>query len=504
VPSGPTAAPSEAGAERSGSAAPRAAVYFRSLGCPKNRIDTEVMLGTLAVAGYGLAERLEDADVAVVNTCSFIESAREESIDAILEVAALRETGRLRALVVAGCLPQRYGADLARELPEVDAFVGTGAFPRIAEILDRALAGRRGGIYVEAGRTFLYDEHAPRVLTGPGHSAYLKIAEGCDRVCAFCAIPGIRGRFQSRRLDSVLAEAAQLAAAGVREINLVAQDSTSWGKDLGAGAARSAGSGRDAAGGGRPTLPTLLRALDTDPRLEGVDWLRLLYVYPSAVGEPLVEVLAGGRRLLPYVDVPLQHASDAMLRAMRRGTTAERQRRLVEWLRAAIPDVTLRTTFIVGFPGERDEDFEALCEFVREVRFDRVGVFRYSDEDGTSAQALPNKVPARVARTRQRELLRLLRSLQAEDLAAWVGREVDVLVDAGGDDCARGRLRSQAPDIDGEVVLKGGARAGQLVRARITAARAPDLHAIPLPPSRKGPGSIRQETPPNAIEARES
>ena len=446
---------------------PRSAVHFRTLGCPKNRLDSEVMLGSLATAGFALAERIEDADVAVVNTCSFIESAREESIDAILEVAALRGSGRLRALVVTGCLPQRYGADLAKELPEVDAFVGTGDFPRIAEILDGALRGRGRGVYVETGRTHLYDEHAPRVLIGPAHTAYVKIAEGCDRICAFCAIPGIRGRFQSRTLESVLAEARQLAAGGARELNLVAQDSTSWGKDL-PGLVD---------GAGRPRLSDLLASLDRADGLDGVDWVRLLYVYPSAVTDELIEVLASGRRLLPYVDVPLQHGSDAMLRAMRRGTTADRQRRLVERLRAAIPDLTLRTTFVVGFPGETDADFEALCNFVRESRFDRVGVFRYSDEEGTAAFDLPGKVPKRVARERHRALLALLRELQAEQLGELVGREVDVLIDAGGRDRARGRLRSQAPDIDGEVLLRAGAETGQLLRARITAVRAPDLVA---------------------------
>jgi ribosomal protein S12 methylthiotransferase len=448
---------------------PKAAVHFRTLGCPKNRLDGEVMLGALASAGYALAERIEDADVAVVNTCSFIESAREESIDAILEVAEQRGEGRLRGLVVTGCLPQRYGADLAKELPEVDAFIGTGEFPRIPGILDGVLDRRERGVYVEAGRTHLYDEHAPRVLIGPTHSAYLKIAEGCDRICAFCAIPGIRGRFQSRTLDSVLAEGRQLAAAGVREINLVAQDSTSWGKDL----------TPLADGAGRPRLADLLAALDSDPALDSVAWVRLLYVYPSAVTDALIEALAGRRRVLPYVDVPLQHASDAMLKAMRRGTTAERQRRLVERLRAEIPALTLRTTFIVGFPGETDADFEALCDFVREARFDRVGVFRYSDEEGTAGYELPGKVPKRVARERHRALLALLRELQREQLGALVGREADVLVDAGGRDRARGRLASQAPDIDGEVLLRGGAETGRFVRARIAGVRGPDLVAEP-------------------------
>jgi ribosomal protein S12 methylthiotransferase len=449
------------------SSAPRAHVHFHSLGCAKNLLDTEVMLGTLAVHGYALAESLDDADAVVVNTCSFIESAREESVQAILDVADLRESGRLRALVVAGCLPQRYGAELAKELPEVDAFVGTGAFPEIAAILDDALAGKGRGVYVEAGRTHLYDHEAPRILTGAGHSAYVKIAEGCDRVCAFCAIPGIRGRFQSRRLESLVAEARQLAAAGVREINLVAQDSTSYGKDL------------------RPrrTLAEAVRALDA---VEDLDWIRLLYLYPSAVSDDLVDAIAGAKRVLPYVDMPLQHASDALLAAMKRGTTNDRQRRLIEKLRAAIPGLTLRTTFIVGFPGETDADFEALCDFVRWARFDRVGVFRYSDEEGTAAAALPGKVSRKVARERYRALTKLAAGLLAEKLAARVGDEDTVLIDAAiGRDRAQGRLASQAPEIDGVTFVRGrDLRAGQLVRARIAGVRqGVDLEAAAVTPA---------------------
>jgi ribosomal protein S12 methylthiotransferase len=450
------------------STAARARVHFRSLGCPKNLLDTEVMLGTLAVSGYTLAERLEDADVAVVNTCSFIESAREESIQAILDVAEQREAGRLRALVVTGCLPQRYGAELARELPEVDAFVGTAAFPQIADILGEALAGRSRGVYVEAGRTHLADHRAPRVVTGAGHSAYLKIAEGCDRICAFCAIPGIRGRFQSRSQGSVLAEARQLAEGGVRELVLIAQDSTSWGKDL----APPEGAR------GRPRLADLVRALD---EVEGLDWIRLLYVYPSAVTDDLLDALSGARRVLPYVDVPLQHASDRVLGLMRRGTTASRQRRLVERLREAIPGVTIRTTFIVGFPGETEEDFAELLGFVKESRFDRVGIFRYSDEEGTAAHALPGKVPRAVARSRYRRLAAAQRAVVAEKLAALVGSEAPVLVDARvGSGLALGRLPSQAPEIDGIVYLKGDARPGDLVRSRISGVRDVDLEAEKL------------------------
>ncbi len=437
---------------------PRARVFFRSLGCPKNQVDSEVMLGALTLGGYAIAERLEDADVAVVNTCSFIESAREESLEAILEVAEQRERGRLRGLVVAGCLPQRYGSDLARELPEVDAFVGTAAFPEIVPILDRALAGKRGGVYVEPGRTHLSTEREPRLLIGPRHSAWLKLAEGCDRVCAFCAIPAIRGRFQSRSLESLALEASALAREGVREIGLVSQDTCSWGKDL----------------PGRPRLAALVRALDAVP---GLDWIRLHYLYPSAITDDLLDAIAGAARVLPYVDVPLQHASDRVLRAMRRGVSASRQADLVARLRERVPGVVLRTTFIVGFPGETDADFEALLGFVREMRFDRVGVFRYSDEEGTGAALHDGKVPASVARRRFRELTSLARAIAREKLAALLGEEASVLVDRAAGERAAGRLASQAPEVDGRVILRGVARAGEMVRVRITRAREPDLEA---------------------------
>ncbi len=461
---------------RDGSAADPPAVHFRSLGCPKNQLDTEVMLGRLALEGFTIAERLEDADAVVVNTCAFIESAREESIRAILEMAEERRTGRLRALVVAGCLPQRYAGELARELPEVDAFLGTGTFPRIAGVLRAALEGRGRGVYVEAGHTHLYDEGEPRILLGAGHSAYLKIAEGCDRICAFCAIPGIRGGFQSRRPESVLEEARQLAALGVRELNLVAQDSTSFGKDL----------------PGRPGLAPLLRALDeldlpgTAP---GLPWIRILYLYPSAVTDELIEVLGSGRRLLPYVDVPLQHASDRILRAMRRGTSRARQERLVERLRSGVPDLTLRTTVIVGFPGETEKDFEELLDFVGWARFDRLGVFRYSDEEGTAAATLPGKVPREVARERFRRLVALQSGILEEKLRSQVGRVEEALVDRSGPGGAIARLRSQAPEIDGVTRLGAAAapelRPGELLRLRITGVRGVDLLAEPagIPPS---------------------
>ena len=453
------------------SPAPKARVFFRSLGCPKNRLDSEVMLGALALSGYALAERIEDADVAVVNTCSFIESAREESIDAILELAERREGSQLRALVVSGCLPQRYGGELAKELPEVDAFIGTLEFPRIADVLDGILAGRSRGVYVEAGRTHLMSERDPRLLIGPAHTAYLKIAEGCSRPCAFCAIPQIRGRFQSRRPESVLAEARQLAEAGVRELNLVAQDSTAYGWDL----------------PGRPGLAPLLRRLD---EVDGVEWIRLLYLYPSAISEELIEVLASSRRVLPYVDVPLQHASDRILRAMRRGVTRAKQRQLVERLRGQIPEVTLRTTFIVGFPGETEEDFSELLDFVRECRFERAGIFRYSDEEGTAAEKLPHKVPRDVARTRQRRLGAIQSAIMAEKLSELSGRETTVLVDEAAVGGLRGRMASQAPDVDGSVLLRGDASPGDLVAVRIGARRGLDLEGQVL-----GPAAARRVHP---------
>ncbi len=439
-------------------ARPPTRIYFRTLGCAKNQVDSEVMLGALALGGYAIAEELADADVAIVNTCSFIQSAREESVQEILELADRKERGELQALVVAGCLPQRYGADLAKELPEVDAFVGTGQFQNIASILDEARAGRSKGVYVDAGRTHLYDESSPRLLIGARHSAYLKIAEGCDRVCAFCAIPGIRGKFQSRTLASIVAEARQLASQGVREINVISQDTLSWAKDL----------------DGRPRVDELIAALDA---VDGLDWVRFLYLYPTALSDSVIDAFADAKRVLPYIDVPLQHASDSILRAMKRGVTADRQRKLVAKLRARIPGAVLRTTFIVGFPGETDDDFAELCAFVRESRFDRVGVFRYSDEEGTSAVALSGKVARSVSRKRHRELMKLQHGIMREKLAAQVGDTVRVLVDSGSAGYAVGRTWAQAPEVDGAVLLRGQARTGEMVDARITGLRDVDLEA---------------------------
>ncbi|MCP4005739.1 MAG: 30S ribosomal protein S12 methylthiotransferase RimO [bacterium] len=436
----------------------KALVYFRTLGCPKNQVDTEVMLGSTALGDYAIAERLEDADVAVVNTCSFIQSAREESIEAILDLADLREEGQLRGLIVTGCLPQRYGQELARELPEVDSFVGTGQFQGIVQILDEVLEGRSRGVYVDAGQTYLYDEDSPRLIIGGQHSAYVKVAEGCDRACAFCAIPEIRGPFQSRTLESVIAEARTLGREGAGEINVISQDTCSWGKDL----------------YGRPRLHELIRALDA---VEELDWVRLLYLYPTAVSDEVIEAIAGASRVLPYIDMPLQHASDNLLKAMKRGVTADRQRALIHKLRERIPNALLRSTFIVGFPGETDADFDALCDLLREARFERVGAFRYSDEEGTPAADFAEKVPREVAIERHRHLMALQQDIMRESLKKQVGSNERVLIDSSSTGTSIGRIWSQAPEVDGVVFLKSAAPRGEFVDARITGVRDLDLEA---------------------------
>jgi ribosomal protein S12 methylthiotransferase len=448
------------------SARPKARVFFRSLGCPKNQVDSEVMLAKLALGDYVIAQEIGDADVAVINTCSFVEDARRESIEAILELADLRERGSLRALVVTGCLPQRYGTALATELPEVDAFVGTNRFPGIVTVIDEVLEGRSQRVCVDAGRTYLYDETDPRLLIGSHHSAYIKVAEGCDRACSFCAIPAIRGPFQSRSQESILREARALADGGVREVNLISQDTTSYGKDR----------------HGRPHLVALLRELD---QIASLDWIRLLYLYPSAVSDALIDAIAEARRVLPYLDIPLQHASDPVLRAMKRGITADRQRRLIQTLRARIPDVVLRSTVMVGFPGETEADFSELVDFVRESRFDRLGVFRYSDEENTPAAGMSGKVPPEAVADRYRRLTRLQYTIMRETLAEMVGSEQRVLVDTGATDLsadvAFGRLWSQAPEVDGGVWLKGPARAGDFVKVRVLGLRDVDLEGEVIP-----------------------
>jgi ribosomal protein S12 methylthiotransferase len=435
-------------------------VGFVSLGCPKNLVDSEVMLGTLRGRGFDLTDDPAAADVIVVNTCAFIEPARKESIDTILEMAAFKATGRCRRLVVAGCMVQRHHDELRRAIPEVDVLVGLNDIERIAEacVLE---AGAR----FEAGRGaahYLYTDRSPRLLTTPAHSAYLKISEGCDHTCAFCAIPSFRGAQRSRPIGSIVDEARRLAAAGAVEINLIAQDTTDYGRDL--------GDGTDAAG--------LLRALDD---VEGLRWARVLYAYPNRITDAFVAALAQGRRVARYLDLPLQHADTELLHAMRRGGSAATHLKLVERLRRDVPGIALRTTFIVGFPGETADRFRALREFVDAAAFDHVGVFTYSEEKGTPAAALPDDVPAALKEERRAEIMAAQESIAARRNRARIGRTIEVLVDGPHEDSDLvrvGRTEGQAPEIDGRVILTdlpGPIPAGRFVSVRIVEAHPFDL-----------------------------
>ncbi len=448
-------------------AAPRKKVHFVSLGCPKNRVDTEVMLGLSRGAGYDIVGEPEDAQVIVVNTCGFIGEAKQESIDAILEMARHKENGTCERLVVAGCLSQRYPDELAAEMPEVDHFLGTDEVGDIT----LALSGSERRLRVSETPRYLYDDHAPRIASLPRHMSYVKIAEGCDRPCAFCIIPKLRGPQRSRTPDSVVREVENLAAAGTKEICLVAQDLTTYGRDL-----------DDGANLGGANLANLLARLAQIP---GPRWIRLHYAYPSAVTDELLDVIAREPRVAKYLDVPLQHIDDDVLKKMRRGHGSRLSRDLVARARARVPGLTLRTTFIVGHPGETLEAFDRLCAFVRESDLDRVGVFGYSQEEGTVAALLPNRVPTKEIERRRRALLRIQREISKKKLRALRGSEIEVLVEGPSDESEylmMGRHEGQAPDIDGQVYLslgEGGLapRAGDIVRARVTASAEYDLSA---------------------------
>jgi ribosomal protein S12 methylthiotransferase len=440
-------------------AAPEAkTIHFVSLGCPKNRVDSEVMLGVARDAGFTHVGEAAEAEVIVVNTCGFIGEAKKESIDAILEMAGLKESGRCQRLVVSGCLSQRHPEDLAREMPEVDHFLGSSDMLKLGQVLkggaERMLVGNPADWVVAATN--------PRTLSTPGGSAYVKIAEGCNRTCSFCVIPQMRGLQRSRPVADVVEEVHRLVAQGVREVNLISQDTIAYGRDLPAGE--------------KPALADLVAAVADVP---GLRWARIFYLYPETLTDALVDLLAHHPRVVPYVDMPLQHAADGMLRRMKRGHGGERLRRVVSQLKEKVPGLTFRTAFIVGHPGETDAEFDELCEFVRWAEFDRVGVFRYSDEDSCGSFALDGKVPARVAERRHRRLMSLQRSIAHAKNAALVGKELEVLVEGPSDEhefVMMGRHAGQAPDIDGQVYLSGGeARPGEMRRVSITQASDYDL-----------------------------
>src|SRR6476661_10964438 len=364
-------------------------VGFISLGCPKNLVDSEVMMGQLKQNGYQITADAADADTVVVNTCGFIDSAKKESIDTILEAAQLKTNGRTKRLIVAGCLVERYRDELKAEMPEVDAFIGTNQINDILTVANPKTNTRSLPI-VQLGNqsaTYLYDESTPRVLATPSHYAFVKIAEGCDRPCAFCFIPQMRGHFRSRRFGSIVAEAHQLAEEGIKEIILVAQDSSRYGEDLGK----------------QDALARLLRELS---HVDGIEWVRVMYTYPTHISDAFLDVIAEEPRAVKYLDMPLQHASRNVLKLMKRGGNRESLERLIARVRAAVPGIAIRTTFITGFPGETDEDFAELIEFVRNCRFDNVGVFTYSDEEGTPAFDLPGKVDPKIAKKRRDRLMK--------------------------------------------------------------------------------------------------
>jgi ribosomal protein S12 methylthiotransferase len=450
-------------------------VHFVSLGCPKNRVDTEVMVGVAEGCGLELVGDAEAADVVVINTCGFIGEAKKESIDTILEVADMRDSGRgqLKKLVVAGCLSQRYADELAKEIPEVDHFMGSSDMLKLGTVL----AGTRDRILVGNPAEWVYNKSNPRVLSQARHFAYVKIAEGCNRSCSFCVIPDMRGKQRSRSIDDVVAEVESLVAQGVVEVNLISQDTIAYGRDLPA-------SGGDEAARGKKLAELVERVAD----VKGVRWVRLFYLYPETIDPRLIELLGQHPRVVPYVDMPLQHASDAMLKRMKRGHGIDRQKRAVERLRKGVPDLTFRTAFIVGHPGETDAEFDELVDFVKWAEFERMAAFRYSDEESCQSFNLDGKVPAKVAAQRYRKLMKTQKSIAHRKSKALIGRELEVLVEGTSDEheyVQMARTRGQAPEVDGQVYLEGpeveDARPGEIRRVIVTQAADYDLVGEMLP-----------------------
>ncbi len=433
-------------------------IYFVSLGCPKNRVDSEVMLGVAKREGYTIVPEPEGADTIVVNTCGFIGEAKKESIDTIFEMAELKKTGDLRKLVVSGCLSQRYPEALANDMPEVDHFLGSSDMLKLADVLrgdaERVLVGNPADWVVRA--------KDPRVLTQSRASAYLKLAEGCNRTCAFCTIPEFRGKQRSRPAADIVREARSLAKQGVVELNLISQDTVAYGRDL--------------PQADRVPLAKLIADIADVP---GIRWVRVFYLYPETLDDALVDVLANHPNVVKYVDMPLQHAADAMLRRMKRGHGIGRQKRVVERLRNAIPGLTFRTAFIVGHPGETEEEFQELLDFVTWAEFERVGVFRYSDEESAKSFALDLKVPEKVAAKRARTVMALQRKIARRAQKKLVGQDLRVLVEGASEEhelVLKGRHAGQAPDIDGHVYLSGGdASPGEIRTVTITQASDYDL-----------------------------
>ena len=436
---------------------------FVSLGCVKNLVDTEVMLGLLQDGGVELIDDPAEADILVVNTCGFIDAAKEESLQTILQMAEFKKTGRCRGLIVAGCLGQRYQQELLDEMPEVDVILGTAAWGRIQEAVAAALEGRRA-LFIDS-LTTLYDEKTPRISTMPSYSAYVKVAEGCSNCCTYCVIPSVRGAFRSRPIESVVEEVRHLAHKGVREINLVAQDTTSYGKDL----------------YGQPNLVALLTELAA---IEGVEWIRLLYCYPRYFTDELIAYMASEPKICRYVDLPLQHIHDGVLLAMNRRDRQADIDLLLQKIRQAMPDVVLRTSFIVGFPGETEEQFAFLEQWLETARFDHVGVFTYSQEEGTAAGAMAEQVPDEVKQERYHRLMALQSKISEEINRSLEGRELQVIVtglDEERSEVILARSYREAPDVDGQIYVEtsgqDGLKVGDSLKVRIAQGFSYDLVA---------------------------
>lgn len=434
-----------------------------SLGCARNLVDSEVMAGLLQQSRYDMVEEPADADVVLVNTCGFIEAAKAESIDTILEIARLKEERKIKKLVVAGCLAQRYPEELAKELPEVDLFIGTGEVPRIAEILRDSEALQDPRLYIGIP-SYIYDHATPRLRTTPSYSAFLKVSEGCDHKCAFCIIPQLRGPHRSRPIDSIVEEATRLARGGVKEINLIAQDLTAFGRDR-----------RDGT-----TLYALLREMVQVPEIV---WIRLLYAYPNFLDEPLLRLIRDSAKICNYIDIPFQHVSPRLLQRMRRGKSGSAVREVVQKLRAMIPGITVRTSLIVGFPGETQEDFDQLLDFVEETRFERLGVFKYSEEEGTAAATMAEKVPEQEKECRWQEIMDLQVKISHENNRALIGTVQRVMIEEREADMEElhGRTQAHAPEVDGGVYVQGACgerenlQPGDMVNVKITGALDYDL-----------------------------
>ncbi|MET0793346.1 MAG: 30S ribosomal protein S12 methylthiotransferase RimO [Polyangiaceae bacterium] len=431
-------------------------IHFVSLGCPKNRVDSEVMLGVAERAGYRHVADAEEANVIVVNTCGFIDAAKKESIDTILELSGYKDTGACQKLVVSGCLSQRYPDDLAADLPEVDHFLGSSDMLK----LETVLSGNAARMLVGNPADWVITASDPRRVSTRGRSAYVKLAEGCNRSCSFCVIPEMRGKQRSRPTADIVSEVESLVQQGVLEVNLVSQDTIAYGRDLKDGS----------------NLADAVRRIADVP---GLRWVRVFYLYPEKMTDDLIDLIGNHPKVVPYIDMPLQHAADGMLRRMKRGHGGDRLRELVLRLRTRIPNLFFRTAFIVGHPGETDEEFEELCEFVRFAEFDRVGVFQYSDEHSAHSSTLPDKVPARTIAARAKKLMSIQRKISKKKNRALIGQELDVLVEGPSEDSElvmMGRHAGQAPEIDGCVYLSGGsALPGEFRRVRVTQASDYDL-----------------------------